>query len=39
MLHDMAVVYCLSISVCQLGLSSDVFHDFIPMSTGRSDSS
>ena len=38
MLHDMAVVYCLSISVCQLGFSNDV-DNFIPMSTGRSDTS
>ena len=39
MLHDITVVYCLSISVCQLGFSSDVVDNFIPMSTGRSDTS
>ena len=39
MLHDITVVYCLSISVCQLGFSSDVVDNFVPMSTGRSDAS
>ena len=39
MLHDITVVYCLSTSVCQLGLSSNVVDNFSPVSTGISDTS
>ena len=38
-LHDITVVCCLSISVCQLGFSGDAVDNFVPMSTGRSDTS
>ena len=37
MLHDSAVVYCLSISVCQVGFSNDLVDNFLAMSTGTSD--
>ena len=37
MLHDIAVVYCLSTSVCQVGLSNDLVDTFLAMSKGRSD--
>ena len=33
-LHDIAVVYCWSTSVCQVALSSDVLDNFFPISTG-----
>ena len=36
MLHDIAVVYCLSTSECQVGLSNDLVDTFLAMSTGRS---
>ena len=39
MLHDIALVNCLSTSVCQVGFSSDVVDNFVPMSIGTSDSS
>ena len=39
MLHDIAVVYCLSTSVCQVGFSSDVLDNFLPTSTGTSNTS
>ena len=39
MLHDIAVVYCLSTSVCHIGFSSDVVDNFVPISTGTSDTS
>ena len=39
MLHDIAIVYYLSISVCQVGFSSDVVDNFVPISTGTSDTS
>ena len=39
MLHDIAVVYCLSTSVCQVGFSNVVVDNFLAMSTGTSDTS
>ena len=39
MLHDIAVVYCLSTSECQVGFSNDLVDTFLAMSTGRSDTS
>ena len=39
MLHDIAVVYCLSISEGQVGLSNDLVDTFLAMSAGRSDTS
>ena len=39
MLHDIVLVYCLSISVCQVGFSNDVVDNFLGMSTGTSDTS
>ena len=33
MLHDIAVVYCLSTSECQVGLSNDLVDTFLAMST------
>ena len=39
MLHDIALVYCLSTSVCQVGFSSDVINNFVSMAIGTSDTS
>ena len=39
MVHDIAVVYCLTTSVCQVGFSSDVLDNFLPMSTDTSHAS
>ena len=39
MLHDIAAVYCLSTSVCQVEFSSDVLDNFLPISTGTSNTS
>ena len=39
MLHDIAVVYCLSTSVCQVGFSNDLVDNFLAMSIGISDTS
>ena len=39
MLHDIALVYCLSTYVCQVVFSGDVVDNFVPMSTGTSDTS
>ena len=35
-LHDIVLVYCLSISVCQVGFSNDAVDNFLGMSTGTS---
>ena len=37
MLHDIILVYCLSTSMCQVGFSNNLVDDFLPMSTGTSD--
>ena len=39
MLHDIALVCCLSTSMCQVGFSNDVFDTFLSMSTGTSKTS
>ena len=39
MLHDIAVIFCLSTSVCQVGFSNDLVDNFLAMSTGTSDTS
>ena len=39
MLHDIAVVYCLSTSVCQVGFSNKLVDNFVAMSAGTSDTS
>ena len=39
MLHDIAVVYCLSTSLCQVEFSGDVLDNFLPISTGTSNTS
>ena len=39
MLHDIALVCCLSTSMCQVGFSNDLVDNFLAMSTGTSDTS
>ena len=39
MLHDIALVCCLSTSVCQVGFSNDVVDNFLAISAGTSDTS
>ena len=39
MFHDIALVCCLSTSMCQVGFSNDVVHNFLSMSAGTSDTS
>ena len=39
MLHDIVLVYCLSIPVCQVEFSNNVVDNFAGMSTGTSDTS
>ena len=39
MLHDIALVCCLSTSVCQVGYSNDVVDNFLIISAGTSDTS
>ena len=34
MLHDIALVCCLSTSMCQVGFSNDVIDNFVAMSAG-----
>ena len=37
MLHDIALVCCLSTSMCQVGFSNNVVDNFFAMSAGTSD--
>ena len=39
MLHDIALVCCLSTSVCHVGFSNDVIDNFPAISAGTSDTS
>ena len=39
MLHDIALVCCLSTSMCQVGFSNDVVDTFLSMSAGTSKTS
>ena len=39
MLHDIALVCCLSTSLCQVGFSHDVIDNFVAMSVGTSNTS
>ena len=39
MLHDIALVCCISTSICQVGFSNDVVDSFVAMSAGTSNTS